>query len=245
MRIGKISARIRIILLLSSCFFLSFKAICQAHDLYPPYTKWYQDPLGLKPLQLSTAFGFVWSSTSIAACLVFTKNDSAFQKKFKIYADQGMSFGYKYPFTLVAETDAGMMYDIRKWMAVGLEWNVFHFKDKIDDTYCFGLRPSARFHTYGEKIKIFFEYGAGVSYSLKIFPLTGIGKGADTARIGTKFNLTSKYCVGLEFPINKKISTQCGARHFHLSNGNIKGIGRNPSHDSNGFFVGLFYKIFP
>jgi len=30
-----------------------------------------------------------------------------------------------------------------------------------------------------------------------------------------------------------------GVKHFHLSNGNIKGIQRNPSHDSNGLFAGL------
>ena len=45
--------------------FLSVKeSVCQVRGIYPPFTKWYQDPLGLKPLELSTAFGIVWSSAA-------------------------------------------------------------------------------------------------------------------------------------------------------------------------------------
>jgi opacity protein-like surface antigen len=75
--------------------------------------------------------------------------------------------------------------------------------------------------------------------------MTGTGKDADTGRVGTKFNLTSKYGAGIEFDMNKKFSLQSVIRHFHLSNGNIKGIERNPSHDSNGLFIGVIYKFFP
>jgi hypothetical protein len=227
------------ILLLSS-------AHSQNSGRYPQFTKWYQDPLGLKPLQLSTSFGFVWGSASLAACLLFTKADSAFNKKISFFADAGMSLGYKPPFTAVVQTDVGFLYHTRRWMAVGIEWNIFHFKDYIDDTYAFGLTPLGRFYPYGsKKLKLFFEYGAGLSFSLRKFPMTGTGKDADTGRVGTKFNLTSKYGAGIEFDMNKKFSLQSVIRHFHLSNGNIKGIERNPSHDSNGLFIGVIYKFFP
>jgi hypothetical protein len=126
---------------------------------------------------------------------------------------------------------------------LGIAWNTFHFKDKINSTWCFGLRPFARWYPYKSKnVNLFIEYGAGLSYSLSRFPLTGTGWKADTARTGTQFNLTSKYSIGAELIFSKRVSIQTGARHFHLSNGNLAGIQRNPSHDSNGFFLGFIYK---
>jgi long-subunit fatty acid transport protein len=215
---------------------------CQRQSIYPPFTKWYQDPLGLKPLELSTAFGFVWGAASVAACLIVTKKDSAFLKRVSIYQEAGFGFGYKPPYTSVFQNEVGLMYSVRKWMALGVGLNTFHFKDKIKDTWSFGIRPFARWYPYKtKKASLFFEYGAGFSYSLDRFPFTGTGLEADTARTGTRFNLTSKYGIGTEVYFNNRLSIQAGIRHFHLSNGNLAGIKRNPSHDSNGFFVGLFY----
>ena len=118
--------------------------------------------------------------------------------------------------------------------------------EKQISAHAFGLTPLGRFYPYrSKKIKLFFEYGAGVSISLRNFPMTGTGKNADTGRVGTRLNLTSKYGAGIEFDMNKKFLLQYAVRHFHLSNGNIKGIERNPSYDSNGFFIGVIYNFFP
>jgi len=213
----------------------------QSSGIYRPFTKWYQDPLGLKPLELSSAFGFIWGSAGIAACLVFTKNDS-YNKQISFYQETGYGFGYKSPYTGVLQNEVGILYNVRKWMSLGMGWNVFHFKDKINKTYGFGFRPFARWYPYkSEKTSLFFEYGAGTSYCVEKFPLSGTGWETDTARVGTHFNFTTKYGIGIEMKVNKKISLQAGVRHFHLSNGNIAGIKRNPSHDSNGRFAGLFY----
>jgi hypothetical protein len=223
---------------------LSFAEVskCQTKGMYPPFTKWYQDPLGLKPLQLSTAFGFLWGSAAVAASLLFTKNDNAFQKKVEVYYETGFGTSYKSPYTCVFQNDLGVMYKARKWMSVGIGWNTFHFSDKTNNTWSFGIRPFARWYPYStKKTSLFFEYGAGISYSLNRFPLTGTGWEADTARTGTSFNLTSKYGVGFMFHCSKQVSIQTGVRHFHLSNGNIAGLQRNPAHDSNGFFVGIIY----
>ena len=233
-----------IVLLFVFAFTFSFTkmSISQTKGIYPPFTKWYQDPLGLKPLELSSAYGFVWGSTAIAACLIFTKKDSAFQKKFSVYQEAGFGFGYKPSYTNVFQNDFGIMYRLRKWMSIGFGWNSFHFKDKTNDTWSFGVRPFARWYPIsGKKASLFFEYGAGLSYSLNRFPLTGTGLEVDTSRSGTQFNFTSKYGIGVEFHFNKKLSMQAGIRHFHLSNGNLAGIQRNPSHDSNGFFLGFLY----
>lgn len=222
----------------------SKKSEGQVQKTYPPFTKWYQDPLGLKPIELSTAFGFVWGSAMAGACFIFTKNDTSFGKKISAYSEEGLSVGYKHPYTLVFHNDAGLMYDARKWMAYGFGGNVFHFKDKVNDTWTFGVMPFARWYPYrAKKTALYFQYGAGISYSLNIFPLTGTGWEADTARTGTRFNFFSKYGIGAEFHLAKHLSFQTSIKHFHLSNGNIKGIQRNPSHDSNGFFAGLIYGL--
>ena len=216
---------------------------CQTSGMYPPFTKWHQDPLGLKPVKLSTAFGFVWASATTAACLIFTKNDSLFRKKISAYSENGYTLSYKPPYTRVLQSDVGFIYEVRRWMSLGLGWNTFHFIDQVNDTWTFGIMPFTRWHIYkSKKTAFFFQYGAGISYSQNRFPLTGTGWETDTGRVGTKFNLMSKYGVGAEFHLTKTISLQASVKHFHLSNGNIAGILRNPSHDSNGFFFGIIYK---
>ncbi len=213
---------------------------CQS--FYPPFTKWYQDPLGAKPLELSSAFGFVWGSAGVAACLIFSKKDPSFKKRTAFYQEAGYSFGYKFPYTRVLQNEIGVLCDLRKWLSAGFGWNGFYFKDKINSTCGFGFRPFARWYPLvTQKTKLFFEYGAGVAYSIEKFPLTGTGWKADTARVGTRFNFTTKYGIGAEIKLSPTLTLQTGIRHFHVSNGNITGIKRNPSHDSNGLFAGLLY----
>lgn len=231
-----------LILLLGSALSLAEVSNAQSSKLYPPFTKWYQDPLGLKPLQLSSAFGFLWGTAAVAASLIFNKKGPAFQKKISAYYETGFSTGYKPPYTNVFQNSIGVMYAVREWMMAGLELNTYHFKDNTNNTWSLGIRPFTRWYACkSKKTSLFFEYGAGISYSLDKFPLTGTGWEADTARTGTRFNLTSKYSIGVEFKLNDKFSLQSGIRHFHLSNGNLAGLQRNPSHDSNGFFVGIIY----
>lgn len=138
----------------------------------------------------------------------------------------------------------GFLYQVRKQMGLGVEWNLSHFESSKELTWNFGARPFARWYVAIEKKqRLFFEYGAGLSYSFNRFPVSGTGWGADTTRTGTRFNFTTKYGIGTEICLDKSIVLQAGVRHFHLSNGNIKGVQRNPSHDSNGLFLGLLYKI--
>jgi hypothetical protein len=239
----KVSAKFILLLFISLATLA--KANGQTSHLYPPFTKWYQDPLGLKPIQLSTAFGFVCGSVTTAACLLLTKNDSACQKKLSPYWEGGYGFGYKPPFTKVLQNDVGILYGIRKWMSLGVGLNFSRFKDQVNDTWTLGLMPLARWYLYkSPSLNLFFQYGAGISYSFVRFPLTGTGWEADTARTGTQFNFLSKYGVGIEARLSRRFIFQTSIKHFHLSNGNIKGIQRNPSHDSNMFFVGLVYNKF-
>jgi len=233
----------RLVLLMFFSIVTIAHASGQTSRIYPPFTKWYQDPLGLKPVQLSTAFGFVCGSVTAAACLLFSKNDSAFKKKLSPYWEGGYGVGYKPPYTNVLQNDIGILYAVRNWMSLGVCLNLSHFNDDVNNTWTVGAMPFARWYLYKSKpIGLFFQYGAGVSYSFERFPLTGTGWGVDTARTGTQFNFLSKYGMGMEVHLKKKFSFETGIRHFHLSNGNTKGIQRNPSHDSNMFFVGIIYK---
>jgi hypothetical protein len=59
------------------------------------------------------------------------------------------------------------------------------------------------------------------------------------SRLGLKLNGITKYGVGTDINITKSTAIMFGLRHIHISNGNAKGEERNPSHDSNGFFIGL------
>jgi hypothetical protein len=222
--------------------FLGLVCTGQYKGFYPPNTKWYQDPLGFRPLELSSAAGFAFGSVGVASTLLLSKANGEAQKFG--YQEFGLSWGYKPPYSFLFQNNAGFLYQARKQMAIGLEWNLLHFKSMEDNTWNFGARPFARWYlTPGKTKRIFFEYGAGLSYSFNQFPLSGTGLGADTARTGTHFNFTTKYGIGAEMYLNKTLILQAGVRHFHLSNGNIRGVQRNPSHDSNGLFLGLLYKI--
>jgi hypothetical protein len=235
---------LRVINLLMILLIISSTVNAQNEKLYAPYTKWYQDPLGLRPVELSSAVGFVWGSAAIAACLFFTKKDSSFQKRISFYQESGVSFGYKPPYTLSLQNNTGVLYKVRNWMSLGMEWNAFHFSDKTNNTWSFGVRPFSRWYPYvGKKISLFVEYGAGLSYSLNRFPLTGTGWDLDTARTGTHFNFTTKYGIGTEVHVTNRFFLQGGLRHFHLSNGNMKGMQRNPSYDGNGMFVGIIFSL--
>jgi opacity protein-like surface antigen len=195
-------------------------------------------------VELSSAPGFFWGAAAVSACLLFTKKDSSFHKRIFLYEDAGAGAGYKAPYTFVIQNSTGLLYKIRNWMAVGAAFNSFYLSDNTNNTWAFGVRPFARWYALRKpRFNAYFEYGAGVSYSLSRFPLTGTGWDGDTSRTGTHFNFTPAYGFGAEVKISGNVLLQAGMRHTHLSNGNIKGIDRNPSHDSNGFFIGFMYCI--
>ncbi|HEU0065408.1 MAG TPA: acyloxyacyl hydrolase [Flavisolibacter sp.] len=193
----------------------------------------------MKPLQLSTAPGIVWGLIAVASSVLFTSNDLQHSNDIQFYNETGGSYAYKQPYTNVFSNDIGAIRSFRKWFSAGIGINTFHFTDKLNNTWTIGLRPFARWYPLvTPKIKIYFEYGGGVSYSMNKFPQKGSETDKDTLRTGTKFNFISKYGAGVEIHLNNRVSLTAGLRHFHLSNGNMAGIDRNPSHDSNGYFIG-------
>jgi len=203
---------------------------------YAPGDHWYNNPLGFSPVELHAKNGFIVPALAVTACLLLTKRDSALADRISYYDEAGVSWGYKIPYTTLYQDNAGLMYMLRKWMAIGLEISSYFPRDDFNSTAGVGVRPFARFYPVsGDRFKIYFESGAGIIYFFNNFPEATY---ADS-RTGTLWNGTSKYGIGFEIRVGGSTEIVTGVRHIHVSNGNIAGVLRNPSHDSNGIFVGI------
>jgi len=214
----------------------SFKAAAQ----YWQGDSWYNNPLGFEPLKLHTSMGFIVPAMAVGTCVLITKKNPSLKHKISVYNEIGLSWGYKYPNTFLPQNNTGINYQLRKFMSIGMEFDVVFAKDNFNSTSGFALRPFARFYTINkEKWRLYFESGGGLIYTLTDFP-----KPTDQDnRLGLKINGITKYGIGSDINVSKSTSIMFGVRHIHISNGNAKGEERNPSHDSNGFFLGLTHYL--
>ncbi len=208
---------------------------------YPPFTKWYQNPLGFKPVNLHTASGIIIPAVAATAILLLTKNDQTLTGRFSYYDDLGVSYGYYASRTTVYQNNIGLLYQARKFMALGAEFSAAHLTDDINNTWGLGLRPFVRFYPiHRDNFNLFFQSGAGLILFTDNYPKPS-GFFGDN-REGTKLNGSPKYGIGATYKLGKQLSVQAGLWHVHFSNGDHPGYDRNPGHDSNGFSVGLIYK---
>lgn len=209
----------------------------------PPFTKWHQNPLGFQPLNLHTSSGLIIPGAAAAICLLLSQKDTALVRKISWFNEVGYSKGYYASRTHVWQNNFGMLFHARKWLAFGGEFNTYHVSDDVNNTWGFGLRPFVRFYPlHRERLRLYFESGAGVMYFLQKFPQPS-GFFGDN-RTGTNWNGSPKYGIGAEWQLNSKLSLQLGIRHVHVSNGNTWGKENNPGHDSNGINLGLLYRPF-
>lgn len=212
----------------------------QGRAQYPYGDYWYTNPLGFKPLELHTGMGFLVPAVAVGTVLLLTKKNSSLHKRLSVYNETGLSWGYKYPYTFMPQNNTGINFMLRKYMSVGVEFDVYLPRDDFNKTTGFAIRPFARFYPVNkEKWRMYFESGGGFIYLVDQFP-----KPTDQDnRLGTYWNGTTKYGIGSEINFNQSCAILFGVRHLHISNGNTKGVERNPSHDSNGFFVGVSHKL--
>jgi hypothetical protein len=207
---------------------------------FPPFTKWYQNPLGISPLSLHTGNGLWLPMIAATAILLTTHRDTTIVNRISYFNESGISHGYYASKTSVFQNNTGMLLHVRKWMALGGEINAYHVRDDVNDTWGFGLRPFVRFYpVHREKLRVYFESGAGLIMFLKEFPQPS-GFFGDN-RMGTHLNGSPKYGIGAELNIDKATSITFGIRHVHVSNGDHPGYERNPGHDSNGICFGFLY----
>jgi len=201
---------------------------------------WYDNPLGFEPLNLHTSMGFIVPAAAVGAILLITKKDTSLNNRLSVYNETGLSWGYKYPHTFLPQNNTGINFQLRKYMSVGIEFDVYLPHDEFNKTIGFAIRPFARFYPVNrDNWRLYFESGGGFIYLANQFPQPT----DQDSRQGTYFNGTTKYGVGTEINFNRYNAVMLGIRHLHISNGNSKGVERNPSHDSNGFFVGLTHNI--
>lgn len=201
---------------------------------------WYDNPLGFTPINLHTKMGFVLPAIAVGTCLLLTKADTTLKNKISIYNESGFSWGYKYPYTFMSQNNTGLDFQLRKWMSVGFEFDLYFPTDRYNRTIGFAIRPYARFYPINNRNwRLYFESGGGMVYFLENYP-----KPTDRDdRLGTFWNGTTKYGIGSQINFSTKTSVLFGVRHLHVSNGNTKGVERNPSHDSNGFYIGFSHKF--
>lgn len=207
---------------------------------YPPGDKWYQNPLGFKLLSLHTGMGFIVPALITGTTLLFTRKDSTLQKRLSLYSESGTTFGYKYPFTTVLQSNTGFNLMLRKWLSVGAEFSIALPFDEYNNAAGFSIRPFARFYMINRSNwKFWFESGGGFICFTDYFPKPT----TQDPRPGTYWNGTTKYGIAASVKLKKNLELTFGARHLHVSNGNVKGAERNPSHDSNGLFAGLSWNL--
>lgn len=207
-----------------------------ANAQYPYGDKWYQNPLGFEPLKLHAGEGFLFPAVAAGLLWWLTPKDSTLNDRFSIYNENGYSWGYKYPYTQLYQNSTGFTYQVRRWMSVGSELDFYFPSDAYNSTVGIAIRPFARFYPVNNsKLKVYFESGGGMIYFVENFPKPTFWD----SRLGTYWNGTTKYGIGGEIKIDTNTWLMLGIRHVHVSNGNKKGVDRNPSHDSNGFFIGF------
>ncbi len=199
---------------------------------------WYYNPLGVSPIALEAKNGFLLPAVAVGICLFATKKDTALANRLSFYNESGPSWGYKYPYTVLFQSNAGINYHLRKWMSIGFEMSVYVPRDSVNNTIGFAARPFARFYPFNKKRwRLYFESGVGIIYFFNNFPKPT----TQDPRNGTHLNFDPKYGIGAEVNFDPKTSLLFGVRHAHVSNGDLIGVQRNPSFDSDGFFVGFSY----
>lgn len=212
----------------------------QSFGQYPPFTKWYQNPLGFNPVNLHTSSGIILPAVAATAVLLLSRNDKTLSNRFSCYDDLGVSYGYYGSRTTVYQNNIGLLYRARKFMALGAEFSTVYVNDDKNNTWGAGLRPFVRFYPlHREHFKLFFQSGAGLILFADTYPKPS-GFFGDN-REGTRLNGSPKYGIGAEFKLGRHITGQAGLWHIHFSNGDNPGDNRNPGHDSNGFSIGLMY----
>jgi len=232
--------RIEILVLIISFLFTgcSLAQVNNSAGSLPPFTKWYQNPLGVSPISLHTGNGIYLPALAATAIIIFTKRDTTLRNRISFYGDLGASFGYYASKTTVYQNNIGLLYKIRKYMSLGAEFSTVHVTDDKNNTWGVGLRPFVRFYLIRRNnFRLFFQSGAGLILFADNYPKPS-GFFGDN-REGTRLNGSPKYGLGTEFKINNQLSGQVGLWHIHFSNGNNPSYERNPGHDSNGFSLGI------
>jgi hypothetical protein len=98
----------------------------------PPFTKWYQNPLGVSPIALHASNGIYLPAIAAVAILVFTKRDSSILNRLSFYDNIGISYGYYASKTTVYQNNIGLLFQVRKYMSLGAEFTNYYVNDNVN-----------------------------------------------------------------------------------------------------------------
>jgi len=232
-----------------ACTLLLWGAVCFPTTgqglTFPPFTRWYQNPLGFEPVKLHTANGLIIPAGIALIGVILTQKDTSLLHRISVVGEGGTSWGYYPPYTTMYQANGGLLFHARRWLSIGVEANVYHPDDAFNNSWGIGLRPFFRFYPVNQtRFRLYIDSGAGLLLFNKPFPQPTTGYGAfSEPRTGTRLNGSPKYGLGVELNLNEHTAIMAGVRHVHISNGNHPGQERNPGHDSNGFYVGFSYGL--
>lgn len=137
----------------------------------PPFTKWYQNPLGVSPIALHTGNGLYIPMIAATGILIFTNCNDSLQNRVSLYSDIGYTKGYYGSFSSLIHQNIGINYMLRNYLSVGAELSQVYVYDNENNTYGIGIRPFFRFYPVNSEIfKLFFQSGAGLQYFMENFP---------------------------------------------------------------------------
>lgn len=120
---------------------------------------------------------------------------------------------------------------IRRWLRVGVEMQLYRFKNDVLRTSGLGSNIWFNWNLFNRpKFRIYFDNGFGIVGTAKNFP-----KG------GTRFNFTTDYGLSVDVKLKNSLFIMVGARNMHISNAYIFGEDRNPAFDSIGFIIGVSF----
>lgn len=112
----------------------------------PPFTKWYQNPLGVSPICLHTGNGLYIPLIVATSILIFTKCNDTLDSRISLYSDIGYTKGYYGSFSNLIHQNIGINYMLRKYLSAGVEISQVYVWDNENNTYGIGIRPFFRFY---------------------------------------------------------------------------------------------------
>lgn len=213
-----------------------FLALPAQSQNYPPFTKWYQNPLGLKPVELHTSNAILIPGIAVGIIKLLDHYKRSTESLDFVGVQIGNTRNYFMEPYNASHMAFSIQFQIAKKIHFGIENNYSFIPSQ--DAYGGGIRPYFLFDFYrNNRLSISFYSGAGLIFFNHNYPQKDIY--FDEIKEGTRLNGSPKYGLRIETKIFKRAHLGLELAHVHFSNGNTIGPERNPGYDGNGLFIHL------
>jgi len=129
-----------IIVCTTSTTFAQQQPVDNSFGSLPPFTKWYQNPLGISPIALHTGNGLYIPLIVATGILIFTKCNDKLDNRISLYSDIGYTKGYYGSFSNLMHQNTGINYLLRNYLSAGVELSQVYIWDNENNTYGVGIR---------------------------------------------------------------------------------------------------------